>query len=113
MTDSSRLAELNTATQALAATTDFASTLRVALHLAAQLTRAESAQLVLFNKNTQQWFVHSTLVLPLRMKDKRPSRWLKLARPLGLRGSGTAPAGKRPGVVRCKWRGPPSPPRIA
>jgi len=61
MTDSSRLAELNTATQALAATTDFASTLRSALHLAAQLTRAQAAQLVLFNKNTQQWFVHSTM----------------------------------------------------
>jgi signal transduction histidine kinase len=61
MTDFSRLAELNDATQALAATTDFASTLRSALHLAAQLTRADSAQLVLFNKNTQQWFVHSSL----------------------------------------------------
>jgi signal transduction histidine kinase len=61
MTDSHRLTELNNATQALAATTDFASTLRATLHLAAQLAQADSAWLVLFNKTTQAWFVHSTL----------------------------------------------------
>ncbi len=59
MTDLSRLAELNDAATALVATTDFASTLRSALHLAAQLVKAPAAQLVLFNKNTQQWFMHS------------------------------------------------------
>lgn len=59
MTDTARLAQLNTATQSLAATTDFASTLKSTLQLAAELTQASEALLVLFNKNTQQWFVHS------------------------------------------------------
>lgn len=59
MTEPTRLAELKTATETLAATTDFASTLRTALQLSAELTRANGALLVLFNKNTQQWFVHS------------------------------------------------------
>ena len=61
MTDSESLTKLNHAAQALAATTDFASTLQTTLHLAAQLVGAESAWLVLFNKTTQNWFVHSTL----------------------------------------------------
>jgi signal transduction histidine kinase len=61
MTDSAHLAELVTATQALAAATDFSGTLRATLQAAARLARADSAVLVLFNRTTQQWFVHSTL----------------------------------------------------
>ena len=59
MTDSVRLADLNRALNGLAAATDFASVLGSTLHRAAKLAHADSAILVLFNKNTKAWFVHS------------------------------------------------------
>src|SRR5574341_1617001 len=59
MTDPSRLAALDDASSRLAASAEFASTLDLTLRLAAKLVDAERSLLVLFNKNTRQWFVHS------------------------------------------------------
>jgi signal transduction histidine kinase len=59
MINANRLAALNAATRDLAAAADFAGTLGSTLRLAAGLVEAECALLVLHNKTTNQWFVHS------------------------------------------------------
>lgn len=61
MTDPSRLEILVEATQGLAATSDFSSTLQACLTSSARLAGARSAALALFNRTSQKWFVHSTL----------------------------------------------------
>lgn len=59
MTDSSRLAELNSASNSLAASTDFASTLGGTLYHAATLVNAGCSLLILFNRTTKDWALHS------------------------------------------------------
>lgn len=71
MTHPSRLAALNDATRRLAASPDFASTLESTLRLATELVQPEYALLVLFNKNTGRWFVHSAQGLDLDALGER------------------------------------------
>jgi signal transduction histidine kinase len=59
MTDSSRLTALQDACQRVAASAEFAPALADTLRLAQSLSRADSVLLALYNKNTNQWFVHS------------------------------------------------------
>jgi signal transduction histidine kinase len=59
MTDSNRLAALNNACAQVAALAGFAEALSATLHYSAALAGAGSAILMLYNKTTGQWFIHS------------------------------------------------------
>jgi signal transduction histidine kinase len=73
MTDSNRLAALNNACIQVAATTGFAEALSATLHYSAALAGAGSAMLLLYNKTTGQWFVHSyTGIVPEAVVERTP-----------------------------------------
>jgi hypothetical protein len=92
MTHSNRLAALQEALRSLAASTDFAGTLASTLHLAAALIEGETALLVLFNKTTNQWFVHSSLGRPAAAHGPPAAPAHPAAAPRANQGSAAAPS---------------------
>ncbi len=71
MTDLSRFAALNNATQELAASPGFAEALNQTLKLAATLVSADYSLLVLFNKNARGWVLHSSYGVALEAVGDR------------------------------------------